>query len=777
MSAIVAGGPESPPDLSGSKSTASASASSSASFPAASAPDGVLTDLANFEDIGLDDGDMKYLSHHHNNNGSASGNGKDGNGNGNGSGNGKLRPGLRSVSSSSALNKAHNSTPMATVRELTAAGPNTNTNSNTFNTSINGDNTARGQLVNGGGLDLPRPERPSSRRRVSSPSSPSRTPTSLHPRSRSRSPSVSPTNTPVVLSPSPSRPASRSGSFSSSSPGPSLSAFAQAAAKQQRKTVEELEDEYHDSDEELPEDAALWNVPLSPRPPQERSREAETSASTTTTTTPTAGPRPLPLSHSLSGSGSPTQSPPSSPPSTSASASASATRPSRPNNRRPKGGGPRANSVGPAQSRPPARPGLPRVSSWTNVLSELSEEAKILTETLEFHADASARAHEERVQSGGGGKCKSKSARTSAEERKRESGTMIELPPLQRPNIMIDPLPISKEKEKVLSRTRPSWLPPKDKEEEKKHLREYKRMMAQSREAGALQLLHLIYLKYLTLTVTDKRKAAEAASEQCKRDDTRKMLQRIWDEYVFPNWDRVVTEPRTRELWWRGINPRSRGAVWKRALGNELSLTEGSFQRALERAKQAREKSANQEKNDNNNNNNSQSPRLGECFDAIRRDAGTAFPELNLFLEGGPLRDSLVDVLDAYCMYRKDVGYLHGMHVSTYPAFNYCQHIWLTRFACLFVCRQSPPLSSSKSNPTRPDSKSLPTRSTGRSRSPSSPSTRAPCRAPSPSPPPPCGSNFRVSPPTCARICVCPTRRSGRPSFAHSSPMASTSIG
>lgn len=62
---------------------------------------------------------------------------------------------------------------------------------------------------------------------------------------------------------------------------------------------------------------------------------------------------------------------------------------------------------------------------------------------------------------------------------------MIELPPLQRPNIMIDPLPISKEKEKVLSRTRPSWLPPKDQKEEKKHLKEYKRMMALSREAGS----------------------------------------------------------------------------------------------------------------------------------------------------------------------------------------------------------------------------------------------------------------------------------------------------
>jgi hypothetical protein len=129
------------------------------------------------------------------------------------------------------------------------------------------------------------------------------------------------------------------------------------------------------------------------------------------------------------------------------------------------------------------------------LLSDLSEEAKILTETLEFHADAAARAHEERVQSG------KKSARSSLEKAKRESGTMIELPPLQRPNIMIDPLPISKEKEKVLSRTRPSWLPPKDKEEEKRHLKEYKRMMEQSREAGMhIEPFLLLRLRKLTLS-------------------------------------------------------------------------------------------------------------------------------------------------------------------------------------------------------------------------------------------------------------------------------------
>lgn len=78
------------------------------------------------------------------------------------------------------------------------------------------------------------------------------------------------------------------------------------------------------------------------------------------------------------------------------------------------------------------------------------------------------------------------SSRKSSEDSMGSSKDPIELPPLQKSNIMIDPLPISKEKEKVLTRTRPSWLPPKDQKEEKKHLKEYKQMMAQSREAGKI---------------------------------------------------------------------------------------------------------------------------------------------------------------------------------------------------------------------------------------------------------------------------------------------------
>lgn len=125
-----------------------------------------------------------------------------------------------------------------------------------------------------------------------------------------------------------------------------------------------------------------------------------------------------------------------------------------------------------------------------------------------------------------------------------------------------------------------------------------------------------------------------------------------------------MREPRTRELWWRGIPPRSRGTVWQRALGNELSLSEESFTKALQRAKDLRAK-VDTEPSENNK-------RMIECFDAIEADASKAFPDLNLFQESGPLRDPLVDVLQAYSMYRSDVGYIHGLHVSFLSFFSCC---------------------------------------------------------------------------------------------------------
>ena len=156
--------------------------------------------------------------------------------------------------------------------------------------------------------------------------------------------------------------------------------------------------------------------------------------------------------------------------------------------------------------------------------------------------------------------------------------------------------------------------------------------------------------------LADKKRAAKAASIQCVRDDTKATLLRIWEEHVIPNWDQAVREPRTRELWWRGITPHSRAEVWSRAIGNELALTESTYIKALQRAKAVEKEIQSQKGRDER--------REKVWFAAIRRDVDATFPTLKLFQLGRPLYGALTDLLMAYAMYRSDVGYSHCTHVS-----------------------------------------------------------------------------------------------------------------
>lgn len=267
--------------------------------------------------------------------------------------------------------------------------------------------------------------------------------------SRQRQRSVSP----AVVPGSPAAP------IGATCPLPQTQPASRPAPLPRRKSAQELEDEYDDSDEDLPPDATLWNVPISPRPIEER-RLGPLGGGL-------SSPRPLPLSHSVSSlpiskNPSPERSPPPAPPPVA-------------NNKARSSRTLRASSAGPPAYDRRAR--SPRFNSWHAVMSELSEEARVLTETLEMHADNEAR--------------KEPKARPASDAAR--SSNIIQLPPLQRPNVMMDPLPVSKEKERVLSRTRPSWLPPKDPEEERRHLKQYKQMMAQSRDKGEL-LSYLVWI-------------------------------------------------------------------------------------------------------------------------------------------------------------------------------------------------------------------------------------------------------------------------------------------
>lgn len=547
--------PNSPPELSGSKSSKSSSFHSSQ----IDGPETSFTDVGNFEEIGLEDDTELPVAD-------------------------PITPYSRSGLAARSAQRLPMKSPISTTRDLTATPkPRQRSPLPPIHNQINGairtpqsagplsarpaNRRDSGSTANSGGLTPVQPRR-------------SRSTSPLRPLS-----SRSASSTSLALSPLSARVPPQKQAWQAS-----------------RKSVKDLEDEYHDSDDELPDDASLWNIPISPRPVQDRVPSRGTSPNGGAS----PGRRPLPISHTVSESNTTPQP-------GSASKAARMKRVHR------------SSSAGPERGQ--ISPRNPRAYSYNSYLSDLSEEARIITEALEHHAGEEERQQEENVQNG-------LAPRKSSSE-SQGANDPIELPPVQKSNIMIDPLPISKEKEKVLTRTRPSWLPPKDQKEEKKHLKEYKQMMAQSKEA-------------------EKRKAARAASSQCEKDSTRDTLQNLWDDWVGPNWDRAIREPRTRELWWRGIPPRSRGMMWRRAIGNELALSEDSFAKALQRAKELRTKTETEPSESNK--------RLLECFNAIDSDVSKAFPDLNLFSEGGPLRETLVDVLQAYCMYRSDVGYIHGLH-------------------------------------------------------------------------------------------------------------------
>lgn len=209
-----------------------------------------------------------------------------------------------------------------------------------------------------------------------------------------------------------------------------------------RKSVEELERECDEDDgDDVPDDCFLDNVPISPRPHSQQS-----------------------LCHSKSTSASP----------------------ERPIRKKSKsfGNGTSAQPAEQGELRSPRSSEIQkdstrnlttgddhsktRAMSWSAAMFDLSQETKRLTQALEEY--------ERTIYEPG-------SINYVPPEKPRVQSMFSELPPLRGTEMIIESLPISKEKEAVLSRTRPSWLPPKDPAEEKRHVKEYQRMIANFLEA------------------------------------------------------------------------------------------------------------------------------------------------------------------------------------------------------------------------------------------------------------------------------------------------------
>lgn len=250
-------------------------------------------------------------------------------------------------------------------------------------------------------------------------------------------------------------------------------------------------------------------------------------------------------------------------------------------------------------------------------MADLDHEARIIAEKLDFHQEVV-----------------SKSATSSTNPYRSSAPGAIPLPPIQKGTL--DFMPMSKEKEAVLSRTRPSWLPPKDPREEKKHLQEYQRMMKASIEA-------------------EKKREEKIKNMQSAKEDTRGSLHRIWTFYVNPTTDLTAIDRRVNDLCWRGIPSNLRGQVWQRTVGNHLGLTPDTFALATRRVQEIKSRPEDETTD--------HEKKMRRWFTDIERDAETAFPDTSIFLQHGPQHKDLIDVCEAYTSYRAETGYVYGIQL------------------------------------------------------------------------------------------------------------------
>ncbi|ESK90935.1 tbc1 domain family member 14 [Moniliophthora roreri MCA 2997] len=182
--------------------------------------------------------------------------------------------------------------------------------------------------------------------------------------------------------------------------------------------------------------------------------------------------------------------------------------------------------------------------------------------------------------------------------------------------------------EKVRSRTRPSFLPPKSREEDDKHMADWEAMMKLSRAAAV-----------------KKRKALQ--ERRLAREKKIEDSLHYWEKEIVLDWRVVLVNPGMRKVWWRGIPTKLRAFMWERAVGNPLALSKDNYKSCSARAKRAL--------------NSGSFP--AATLATIEEDIGTTLPGLHIFHhETGPLYADLKDMLCAWVVARSDegLGYTYG---------------------------------------------------------------------------------------------------------------------
>ncbi|KAL8277812.1 hypothetical protein RQP46_009795 [Phenoliferia psychrophenolica] len=200
--------------------------------------------------------------------------------------------------------------------------------------------------------------------------------------------------------------------------------------------------------------------------------------------------------------------------------------------------------------------------------------------------------------------------------------------------------------QKTVSMTRQRDLPPKDREQERKHLRELEEMRAAAKEA-------------------DRRRASNTEMAAAARAAVLASALPSWESSILPNWRVVLHEDAKgkalRRLWWDGTMPvRWRGRLWGLCVGNGLAVSRNAYATCLLRAQKGQ----------------SEGRYPGEEWEALLEDVEMTLPTLKIFhKEGGVMHEELVDILLAYTVYwggqpryPRGLSYTAGMLLLNMPA-------------------------------------------------------------------------------------------------------------
>jgi hypothetical protein len=108
---------------------------------------------------------------------------------------------------------------------------------------------------------------------------------------------------------------------------------------------------------------------------------------------------------------------------------------------------------------------------------------------------------------------------------------------------------------------RPKNLPPKNKEEERRH----RRLVDNNRK---------LYIRKI------KRKERELKMRQIKEENRENRLSElkiIWETEILPFWNEEKGSRRVIALWKEGLPPAVRGKIWMLSIGNQSFITNDLF--------------------------------------------------------------------------------------------------------------------------------------------------------------------------------------------------------